>query len=251
MVSRRSFLKLTGLAAVAAGAGFGTGSMLGNGSAGSGRRFAMHGFVPADERTVLEFLRFFSSEVPSGTTAPVITADARWRRVIADALRPDTRSAGLAHGQGHVTVRLTPIGAPVRADVLVADDRTRIYDPAGDFSQGLQRLRESLNATEARCMISAAYVEEAPLASLFASSRVLVVENDRGIVDRIAFDGSTRRVDVDGRCGRTGVTVRADGAHVHHASCRHALCRSAGVASRPGDVIACAPNGIILRVERA
>lgn len=251
MVSRRSFLKLTGLAAVAAGAGFGTGRMIGSGSADSGRRFAMHGFVPDDERSVMEFLHFFSSEVPGGGAPPVISADARWHRVIAAALRPGTRSAGPGSGRGRITVRLTGLGAPVRGDVLVSDDRRRIYDPAGDFSQGLQHLRESLSATDARCMLSVEYVEEAPLASLFTSSRVLVVENDRGVVDRIALDGPTRRVDVAGRLGRTGVTIRPDGAHVHQASCRHGLCRSAGVAARPGDVIACAPNGLILRVERA
>lgn len=251
MVSRRSFLKLTGLAAVVAGAGFGTGSMLGSGSAGSGRRFAMHGFVPDDERAIQEFLRFFSSECPGTAAAPVIRADARWHRVIAATLRPGTRSAGPESGRGQVTVRMISLGGPVHGDVLVTDDRTRIYDPASDFSNGLWRLRGSLKETEARCLISAEYAEEAPLASLLAASRVLVIESDRGIIDRVPLEGSARRIDVDGRLGRTGVTVSTDGAHVHRASCRHALCRSAGVASRPGDAIACAPNGIILRVERA
>jgi hypothetical protein len=100
-------------------------------------------------------------------------------------------------------------------------------------------------------MISAVYVDEAPLASLFASSRVLVIENERGIVDRIALDGRSRRLTVDGRLGRTGVTVSAEGAHVHNASCRHGLCRNAGFVQRPGEVIACAPNRILLHVENA
>lgn len=251
MISRRSFLKLSGLATVVAGAGFGTGSMLGSGSAMSGRRFAMHGFVPDDDRAVADFLRFFSSELPAVKAAPAISADSRWQRVITASLRSGTRSVGPDHGSGRVSVRMVRIGQPVPGDILVSDDRKRIYDPAGDFSLGLQSLRSTMQSAEARYMISAEYVEETPLASLFASSRVLVIENERGIVDRIALDGQRRRLDVDGRLGRTGLTVSADGAHVHSASCRHGLCRGAGVARRPGDVIACAPNRILLRVENA
>ena len=70
MISRRSFLKLSGLAVAAAGAGFGTGSML---SRGETRRFAMHGFVPDDDRAVNDLLRLFAAELPSGASDPVIT----------------------------------------------------------------------------------------------------------------------------------------------------------------------------------
>lgn len=247
MISRRSFLKLTGIAAAAAGAGFGTGSLV---DGGNGRRFAVHGFVPDDDRVVTDVLRFFSSELPAVSSAPAISADGRWTRLLADALRSG-RSSGPDHGQGHVAVRLVRIGQTLPGDLLVADDRKRIYDPAGDFSVALHGLRARLKDSEARYMISATYTEEAPLASLFASARVLVVESDRGVIDRIPLDGRNRTLSVDGRMGRTGLTVGADGAHVHSASCRHGLCRGAGVATRPGDVIACAPNRILLRVETA
>lgn len=249
MISRRSFLKLSGLAIASAGAGFGAGSVL-RGS-GDARRFAMYGFVPDDDRAVRDFLRIFSAEIPSGASAPLITADARWTAVIRGALRSSTHSAGSAQGSGRVRVRLERAGQPVPGDVLVSDDRRRIYDPSGDFSTALHSLRLGLKGGEARYMISAEYVEEAQLASLLATDRVLVVESDRGTVDRIAFDGRGRRFDVRGARGITGVTITAAGAYVHSASCRHELCRAAGVAVRPGDVIACAPNRVLLRVEQA
>lgn len=248
MISRRSFLKLSGLAVAAAGAGFGTGSML---SRGETRRFAMHGFVPDDDRAVNDLLRLFAAELPSGASDPVITADARWNSVVRAALRPSTRSAGALQGSGRVHVRLVRLGNTLPGDVLVSDDRKRIYNPEGDFSMALHALRSRLKASDARYMISAEYVDEAPLASIFAVNRVVVVENDRGIVDRIALDGRSARLDVHGPQGKTGITVTAAGVHVHSASCRHALCRGAGIASRPGDVIACAPNRVLLRVENA
>ena len=250
MISRRSFLKLTGIAAVAAGAGFGTGTLVRDG-AGSGRRFAMHGFVPGDDRAVTDFLRFFASELPAAPTRPVISADGKWTGLIANAMRPVGHSSAPVTGHGHVTVRMTRIGQPVPGDLLVADDRKRIHDPAGDFSLALHDLRARLKGRDADYMISAEYVEEAPMASLLASSRVLVLEGARGVIDRIPLDGRRRTLEVDGRFGRTGVTVDASGAFVHRASCAHGLCRGAGVASSPGDVIACAPNRVLLRVEMA
>lgn len=248
MISRRSFLKLSGLAAVATGAGFGTGSMLADGES---RRFAMHAFVPDDDSLVRDLLHMFAAELPSGRGLPVIDADMHWSGVIRSALRQKTFSMGSDQGSGQVRVRMQPLGDPIRGDILLTDDRKRIYDPNSDFTATLQALRGSLKAGEARYMISAEYTETALLSSLFSSGNVLVVENDRGIIDRITLNGRDRRFDVTGAQGRTGVTISDAGVHVHEASCQHGLCRNAGLASRPGDVIACAPNRVLLRIERA
>jgi hypothetical protein len=248
MISRRSFLKFSGLAVGALGAGFGTGQML---TAENGRRFSMHGFVPDDDRTVADLLRLFRADLPSGAGAPVIDADTRWHGVLRSALGSSTFSAGPRVGSGRVIVRMQRLGSPVTGDVLVSDDRKRIYDPDGDFSTALQGLRGRLQSAEAEYMLTAEYVEEAPLSALLSTGSVLVVENARGIADRIPLDGGSRRFDVDGPQGRTGVTVRNGSVRVHQASCRHELCRRAGAASRPGDIIACAPNRVILRIERA
>jgi hypothetical protein len=247
MISRRSFLKLSGLTVGALGAGFGSGQLL---SSGSGRRFSMHGFVPDDDRAVADLLRIFRAEMPSGAGAPVIEADTRWQGVIRGAMGNGTISAGPFAGSGRVHVRMTRLGAPSMGDVLIHDDQKRIHDPQGDFSLALHRLRSRLQSAEAEYLLSAEYVDEAPLAGLLAGGRVLVVEDARGVVDRIPLDGRTRRLDVRGPQGHTGLTVTDAGAYVHRASCRHELCRKAGTASRPGDVIACAPNRVFLRVER-
>ncbi len=248
MISRRSFLKLSGLAVGAFGAGLGSGHLLSN---DTGRRIAVHGFVPDDDAAVAALLGVFRAELPSRAGAPVIDADARWHGVLSRALGSPTLSEGPRSGSGRVVVRMQRLGSSVRGDVLVTDDRKRIYNPDGDFSMALHNLRSRLQSTDAEYMISAEYVEEAPFASLFSTGSVLVVENAGGIVERMPLQGRTRSFDVDGPRGRTGVTVRHGSVHVHSASCRHALCRKAGSASRPGDVIACAPNRVLLRIERA
>ncbi|MCB2206581.1 NusG domain II-containing protein [bacterium] len=248
MISRRSFLKLSGLAVGAVGAGFGTGHVL---SSGKGRRFAMHAFVPDDDRAVADMLAMFRAELPQGAATPVIHADRRWHGVIARALKPGTFSSVPFSGRGRVHVRLQRLGSTTAGDILVSDDRKRIYDPAGDFSMALHSLRGRLQHAEAEYMISAEYVEEAPLASLLSTGSVLVVENAGGIAERIPLGKGNSSFSVSGPQGRTGVTLRDGHAHVHSASCRHELCRKAGSISRPGEVIACAPNRVLLRIEAA
>ncbi|MBN1446555.1 MAG: NusG domain II-containing protein [Bacteroidetes bacterium] len=247
MISRRSFLKLSGLTVGALGIGFGSGQLL---SSGSGRRFSVHGFVPDDDRAVADLLRLFRADIPSGAGAPLIDADARWQGVIRSAMVGGTFSAGPLAGGGRVHIRMTRLGTPSKGDILIHDDQKRMYDPDGDFSLALHRLRGRLQSTEATYFLSAEYVDDAPLTGLLAGGRVVIIEDARGMVERIPIDGRTRRLDVRGPQGHTGITISDAGAHVHSASCRHELCRKAGTASRPGDVIACAPNRVFMHVER-
>ena len=88
-------------------------------------------------------------------------------------------------------------------------------------------------------------------AGALGTNRVLVIETEGGEHDRIALDGAARRLDLDGPAGKTGIVLDAAGARVVSASCRHATCRRQGAVSRPGELIACAPNRLVLRVETA
>jgi hypothetical protein len=248
MISRRSFLKLSGLTVAAIGAGAGAGSLFNGASA---RRFAMHGFVPDSDLLTADVLRAFLAELPEDarSLSPVIHADTRWTGVIRSAFRGATHSSGPLSGGGRIIVRMEPLTGHVPGDVLVLDDRKSIYAPERDFNSNLSRLRGNLHGSEARWQLSAEYSEAAPLAGLLSGGHVLVIENERGVMDRISMDRN-RTLTVRGPQGATGVTVSEHGAHVHSSTCRHALCRR-GSASRPGDVIACAPNRVLLRVERA
>ncbi|MCZ7556247.1 MAG: NusG domain II-containing protein [Bacteroidia bacterium] len=248
MISRRSFLKLSGLTAVAIGAGAGTGSLFRDASA---RRFAMHGFVPDSDQLTADVLRAFLAELPEDARAltPVIHADARWTGVIRSAMRGASHSSGPLFGGGNIVLRMQPLTDPVPADVLVLDDRKRMYAPERDFTSNLSTVRDKLHGSAARWQISAEYTESAPLAGLLSGGQVLVIENEQGLVDKITMNRH-RTLTVRGPQGATGVTISEHGAHVHSSTCRHALCRR-GSASRSGDVIACAPNRILLRVEKA
>ncbi len=243
MINRRDFLKT----AVLGGAAFTVGHKLGAGGlAGAGDRVVLHGFVPADQALVGETLTAFLALVDGRLPAPLLDAAPAWRTTAAGALR--TGVDRYDRDQRRMfTVQVTTLEHALPADLMLQHG-CRVLDPAGQFGAGLLRLRERLHGRQALVMVSCR-VEDRP--GRLDQQRVLVVENEQGLLDRIALDGQKRQVDLAGPAGRTAVTIDERGVHVAAASCRHATCRRQGVIARPGELIACAPNRLVLRVETA
>ncbi len=243
MFNRRSFLKT----AILGGAAFGAGLKLGGAFDGAtGRRVVLHGFVPADESAVTDVLGAFLNLDGGRLPAPVVDTPAAWRSTVAGALR--TASDRYVRGGDRVlTVQVTPLDSALPADIMLSQG-SRVLDPAGAFGRDLVSLRERLQGRQAAVAVSCR-LEDRPDA--LASERVLVVENERGVQDRIAMDGRSRRLELAGPAGPTRVVMDEHGVRVAEAGCRHATCRLQGTVSRPGEMIACAPNRLVLRVETA
>lgn len=56
------------------------------------------------------------------------------------------------------------------------------------------------------------------------------------------------RYEIQGPLGSTFVVVSAGGARVESSPCPHKVCVGMGTISRPGEVIVCVPNGVVVRV---
>jgi len=248
MISRRTFFKLSGLGVAAFGAGAGTASLL---SPASSRRFAMYGFLPDDERTALEALRVFVAELPrdARNLKAIVHAKGRWNTLLASAMPGGAASPSLLGGR-RIELRLEGITHVVGGDILVVDDRKQVFDPDCDFTAALSRLRHDLRGTSAAVLLSAEYVDETPLHGLLAGERMLVVENERGLMDRIPLSRHVN-LDIPGPLGSTCVAVDGSGVRVVKATCRHELCHRSGTIRRPGELVACAPNNVLLRIEHA
>jgi len=65
---------------------------------------------------------------------------------------------------------------------------------------------------------------------------------------RVEALGSPRELEVAGPLGQTRVLVEADGARVLDSPCPLQLCVAAGKATRAGQVVACLPNRVALRL---
>jgi hypothetical protein len=243
MIDRRSFLKT----ALLGGAAFGAGVKLGTlGGPAAGERVVLHGFVPADGHAVQRLLAAFLAREDGALPAPAVDVPAAWRPAVAGALR--TGADRYVRAADRVfTVQVSTLEQRLPADLLLQQGST-VLDPRSRFGRELLALREDLHGRPADVAVSCR-LEPRPTA--LAGTPVLVVENERGVQERLPLDGTTRRLDLAGPAGSTGLVTDAGGARVVAASCRHATCRRQGVISRPGELIACAPNRLVLRVETA
>jgi hypothetical protein len=239
MINRRSFLKSIGLGAAAIGTGFGTGKLL---TGSSSKRFALHGFLPANEKVISDLLSAFNRKANSSSVT--VFADNKLKSLIENHSGFNGSSS-----KGNVVVRAIKLDKPVMSDILLSDSEIAVYDPEADFNVAFDRVRSAIKNKRAEYYISVEYKEEGMLSILKSSEKKLVIENSKGIVDVVKFNNSYNNIVVDGVLGKTGISLSGNSVHVHTSACKHQLCKLSGYASAPGDVIACAPNKVILRIE--
>lgn len=77
--------------------------------------------------------------------------------------------------------------------------------------------------------------------------RVVAGDGDR-ILFTAALDQSTQ-VEIEGPLGATRLVIDHDGARIAASPCALKVCMGMGPARRPGDLLVCLPNRILVQVE--
>ncbi|MBZ0198955.1 MAG: NusG domain II-containing protein [Ignavibacteriaceae bacterium] len=245
MISRRSFLKSIGVSAVALGAGFGTAKIFNGKNKNS---FSVHGFLPADEKIIAEAVRAFVKKTGS-SQQPIIMAENKIKEVVQKAYFSADGNNSFS-GRGNVTFRIVKMNRRVQGDILLSDDKVSIYNPNEDFNGSFIYLRSKLQNRKAEYFFSAEYNESNLINSLLrGNNRTVVIENENGLVDKISLNGNYKNISVTGPQGKTGLKLENGLVNVHTSTCRHELCKQSGFASHAGDVLACAPNKVLIKIE--
>jgi hypothetical protein len=241
MISRRNFLKIVGLTTVAVGAGFTTGKLIGNKKS---VYFAVHGFIPADEQIISQLVAGFKNKVRSNTN-PVVIADARISEVIT---RFDSQLRNKAFSNsGNITYRLNRLNKQIDSDIIVSDTENPVYS-LNDLNYGFSNIRPNLKNRKAEYLFTAEYSETDFLTSILnTNKKEVVIENEKGLVERISLDKNYRNIFIDGQFGKTGLKIENGIAQVHTSSCRNGICKHA-IATGAGSIIACAPNKVLIKI---
>ncbi len=244
MISRRKFLKIAGLSTVAIGAGFTTGKLAGNSKS---LNYILHGFIPADESIINNLVAVFKSKVKSNVEAVVI-ADSKIGEIIA---RADLKQRqNNFSNNGLIIYKLKRLNVQVDSDIIINDANNSVYS-LDDFTSKLFDIRSNIKNRKADYLFTAEYFEADLISSLFKSNKKeLVIENENGLVDKIALDKNYKNIFVPGPQGKTGIKIENGVAHVHTSTCRNKLCKHS-FASEVGSIVACAPNMVLLKVELA
>lgn len=244
MISRRNFLKIAGLSSVALGAGFTAGKLVGNKKS---VYFAVHGFIPADEQVIANLVTAFKNKVQSNSEA-VVMADSKIGEIIN---RFDLKSRKkIFSNSGTITYRLKKLNEQVDSDIIVSDANNSVY-ALNDLNASFENVRVGLKNRTADLLFTAEYKEIDFLSSLLNSDRKeVVIENEKGLVDRICLVNNYKNILIDGPQGKTVLKIENGMARVHTSTCRHRICTHS-VASGVGNIIACAPNKVLVKIEQS
>ena len=241
MLSRRNFLKLAGLGSIALTAGYSAGKIIQNNKS---EYFIVHGFLPADENILLNLISSFSSKVKSNSQ-PIIISDIKIGEVVYRLHNQTIKNS--FNNSGKVIYRIKKLNNNVEADIIVGDGISSVYSP-DDFNYSFFNIRSQLKNKRADFLFTAEFKNENIFSSILnTNKKEFVIENEKGMVERISIDKNYKNISVDGVYGKTVLSIENGIARVISSSCKNGICKHT-YASETGSIIACAPNKILVKV---
>jgi hypothetical protein len=151
---------------------------------------------------------------------------------------------------GTITYRLKRLNEQVDSDIIVSDANNPVY-ALNDLNSSFENVRLELKNRKADLLFTAEYKETDFLSSLLNSDRKeVVIENEKGLVDKISLDNNYKNIFIDGPQGKTGLKIENGIVRVHTSTCRHGICKHSA-ASGVGNIIACAPNKVLIKIEQS
>jgi len=241
MLSRRNFLKLAGLGSIALTAGYSAGKIVQNSKS---EYFIVHGFLPADENILLNLISSFSSKVKSNSQ-PIIIADTKIGEVVYRLHNQNIKSN--FYKDGKVIYRVKKLNNNLDADIIVGDGISSVYSP-DDFNFSFFNLRSQLKNKKADLLFTAEFKNENIFSSILnTNKKEFVIENEKGIVERISIDKNYKNISVNGVYGKTVLSIENGIARVNSSPCKNGICKHT-YASETGSIIACAPNKVLVKV---
>ena len=244
MITRKKFIKLSSISALAIGNGFTAGKLLGN---PENQHYSVYCFLPSDEKLIAEVVRVFAAAVKSDST-PIINADDDYKFMLQKLVMKRKQTS--FSNSGSVSYSVKPLNKHVNSDIIVSDTNKSIYSLKNDFTDELMTIRSLLSGTEANIFFAAVYKQSSILSSLFSSiQKEIVIENKNGVFDKLPLNSTYKSIIVDGPHGKTEIEINNGLVKVTKSTCRHKLCERSQYAANVGDVIACAPNKVLIRIE--
>lgn len=241
MISRRNFLKIAGLSSIALSAGFTAGKLVGDKKS---VYFAVHGFIPADEQVIANLITAFKNKVKSNSS-PIIVSTTKIGEAI-NRFDLNARKDDFTKN-GSITYRIERLDKSIDSDIIVSDANNSVYSLNG-LNSSFENIRSRLKNRKADFLFTAEYKETDFLSSLLKSDKKeVVIENEKGLVDRISLNNNYKNILIDGPQGKTGLKIENGIARVHISACRHGICKHS-VASGVGNIIACAPNKVLIKI---
>lgn len=246
MISRRNFLKSVGVSAVALGTGFTTGKFINDSNINRGK-INMAAFLPSNTNIITESINAFSKKIKNYSSLNIY-ADNDLKNIIERSV--NTKNNLLSDCS--ININLIKYNGNNFCDVLLMDDENFIYNPDEDFNLVFNNLRNKIKNQKAEYYLLAEVNQSNIISSIFnTNKKILTIENDKGIYDKINLNNSYKNIEINGSIGKTKLQIQNGSTSIISSPCKHKICMNSGIISNTGELIACVPNKIILKIELA
>jgi hypothetical protein len=234
MISRREFLKLSGLAAGAFTTGILSKKILFNSES-----FSIYGFIPANEKLIKEILMLFKSKTSSNPQLIISSDMPEVSGLIFGEYKESKNS-----NEGFVSLKIKKIHNEINGDILVSDSSQHIYLPEKHFSLDFIELRNKIKTGKADILFSAEYKS-----GFYGTykKRYAIIESEKGIIDKINLENNYGEIPVNVIDGKIILKVKNEIVSVASSHCKYGICKTM-FASFPGDIVACAPNKLMVKI---
>ncbi|GAB4286276.1 MAG: hypothetical protein Kow0098_01260 [Ignavibacteriaceae bacterium] len=200
--------------------------------------------VPGDISVISKLISALTDYIGS-YAKPVIDADREYYQLINSAHYNALKKNYIPDGE--VIYSFKKLTLPVPADIVFGDRNSLIYSP-DEFTSILSDIRHSLKGRKAEFLFTALY-KETDLLTYLSGPREnsVVIENEKGIVDKIILKKNYNEINVPGAIGNTGLTIQNGIVRVNSSTCRNGLCKNT-IATTSGNLIVCAPNKLMIKI---
>lgn len=246
MVSRRNFLKSVGVSAVALSTGLTTGKFIRDSNINHDK-INMAAFLPSDTNIIIETINAFSKKIKNHSSLN-INADNDLKNIIERTF--NTKNNLLSDCA--ININLIKYNGNNFCDILLMDDENFIYNPDEDFNLVFNKLRNKIKNIKAEYYLLAEVNQSNIFSSIFKTNKkILTIENVQGIYDKISLNNSYKNIEINGSIGKTKLQIQNGSINIISSPCKHKICMDSGIISNTGELIACVPNKVILKIELA
>jgi hypothetical protein len=239
MITRRKFIRDTGLIFAAAGTGYFSGIL-----SSKAENFVLQGLLPDDEQIFRRLINALNEKIKISSD-PVVLAEGLNSKKYSTLFSQNIRRGG----SGQVVIRINKLKEKTLSDILISDSGNVLYNPKFDYSSVFNTLREDLRNRKADIFFSLEYSRQDWFDSLTANiKRTVIVQDKKGIAEKINLEQDYSDIHVTGLSGKLSLEIKNGMVSVKNSCCRNKICIHSGYITQPGSLIACAPQKIIISI---
>ncbi len=241
-MERREFIKIGSIGFVALSSGIGTRFFLSN-EERIVKRFSAFAFLPSDKSIITDFLKLFQNRITNKYFNNSLS-----NYQIEEILNKRFMVNNNLFSNSYVDVKLIKLEDKIKGDIFVSENSNLVLNPKKDFADELLNFRKTVNKINGEYLLSIEQKEENILADVFYSkNKFVLIENNKGIFDKISLSKNYSSFFVPGTIGKTEIGIFNGNVKVKSSPCRHKLCKLMSQ-TEGNKTIACVPNKVLINI---